>query len=142
RHRPAHPWRRPLAMNLPILFVVVALLVKRYLDSTPEKNFERMVAKPIPASVHDVQQAGTRRMDGELWLLRFKIAAVDTEKLLKVMEATVVEGRSLDSLQRSIRGDSGWDVALNEGWRVYEAPPRMMVVSPDRQSAIFILDVH
>ena len=74
--------KRLLIVNFPIALIVAGLLFKEYVAVSPKSSFERMITKPIPASVQIVQQGGFVAMDSFFWVLRFQISNSDLKKLL------------------------------------------------------------
>jgi hypothetical protein len=83
--------KKPLAKRLviangPFVIFATVVIVIQAANTSARSSFERLVAKPIPKSVHNLQQGGIRTMDSVFWVLRFEIGSEGLTNLLNKIQ--------------------------------------------------------
>jgi hypothetical protein len=139
--------KRLLIVNFPIALIVAGLLLKEYTAVSPKSSFERMITKPIPASVRIVQQGGFVAMDGFFWVLRFQISHSDLKKLMDDEGfVPTSETENLWLWNERIRSNSKIYVNISEAWRAYvlkeKAAKKYIFVNTNGSDVVFVLDSH
>jgi hypothetical protein len=69
---------------------VVAYITFLLLPLTPEKVFRRILMKPIPQSVRNIEERHVIALDHAFWVLHFEIATLDLKNLLDSDSADIV----------------------------------------------------
>ena len=70
-----------------------------YSDGTPQKMFERLVARPIPASVRNFKWAGGVGIDGG-YVLTFEADAGDMQRLVERLRLRLGDSASAEAVNR------------------------------------------
>jgi hypothetical protein len=135
-----------LVLNLPIVFVVACLLAHHFVNLTPRSNFERLVGKPIPKSVQNLQQSGFLAMDSIFWVLYFKISPTDEERLVSDQHFTLASDTGENNhfvLNELIRTHSRLGVEITTNWQAYFlGKEKHLFFNTNDSEAVFVLDVH
>lgn len=112
-----------------ILAVVTVIIWNKYQWSpSPTTLFKRIVQKPIPASVTNIQSDVDYLSMGHAYRLRFNI---DDSDILKIITSknfrTVDEFYNMDAIDRHFKKVSWWNPNTIKSPKRYVADPRMEV---------------
>jgi hypothetical protein len=79
-----------------VIILAIAVLVTGYFVihsffQTPQAAFKRFIAKPIPISVHSLEEGHFLAMDSTFWALHFQISKMDLDSILNTQHFAPIE---------------------------------------------------
>lgn len=112
-----------------ILAVIIVIIWNKYLWSPSSATlFKRIVQKPIPASITNIQSVVNYLYMGHIYRLRFNI---DDNDILKIIASknfqSVDEFRIMESIESNLKKVSWWNPNTIKSPKLYVAHPRIEV---------------
>ena len=122
----------------------------------PRATFEHLVTKPVPASVHQIQESGFRAMDSVLRVLSFNIRTPDLQSILDAQKYKPVDADELMHRHSASRDEylRSWELQIERlaklkvhftsDWQAYKlndgGGQKYIFCNTNTSEAVFVAD--
>lgn len=135
---------RALILNIPVLITIGWLLLYQYRENTSIARFEQWIIKPIPKSVLNLRQGGSRGINYLIWVLQCNIGQMDLEAIVKHLRlVSTTETTDFGNWEQRIRFASKLPISLNKDWQAWEGREesigKLIFFNPSTREAIMVV---